>query len=1530
MKKFDTNRDGSIDYVEFVQALKHAGGRSKPQSTTTRTSLSNTDRPRLTSTDKASLSRIFRVTFGRKLEDRELRECRSMFRMVDNSDAGNVSVREFRRCVRDLDFNFGSRDIDLMVDILDKERTGKVDYRVLVHELQHFDPSRRSPRNKLDDSEDEVDLYATNSFRLGQRVQARFKGRSKYYPAKVTKVHKDGTYNLAYDDGDREQRVPGSYIKEAMSSPSNPADDSADMSDGSQSADFRTGDTIEARYKGGSKYFKGKIKRVHPGGQHYDILYDDGDRESRVSKHLIRKAPHGRHPQQKSEIPSKKYTVGQAVEARYKGGRRFYTGTVSRVYPNNTYDIKYDDGALERRVPQSLIRSPEDEDMGTSSQRLRVNDRVEARMNGGSRYVRGKITRENADGSFCITYDNGERERRVERRLIRKVLSFYEDSESDAVNDDALSFRLGERVEARYKRGSKFYPGKVAKVNRDGTYKVVFDDGDVDPSVEAASMRKLEAVLEPSFASGDEVEARYKGGRRYYKGIVTRAYPDGRCDIRYEDGDSEKRVDPTFIRVAESKANDKHSHKSRERFKRGQRVEARFKGKSKYYPGRILLVNRDGTYDIAYDDGDEEQAVMASFIRLPASSERDQDADRFTDENNAEDEPVLFKRGDRIQAQARHSNRFLSGRITSVNRDGTYDVTYDSGKRERRVLSRRVRKELTAFVDRLRAVIQEAVRKGVIRGSEHAFRLFDRERQGAVSRRDMCRALDRLEMEYTAEEVQFLFDQVDGGKSGRITRQAFARYMKKGVEDGASGEDSRSDVSGASVRRERSSRSGRKLSKERRGRSGSSSSSRNSKDSSDHERETRRSNGRRRSKSRSNSKSKTRHGARSRSRSRGRSRSKSKTRGRSKSRRRSRSSSLSSSNDSATSSSGSSAGGESWGSESEGEEVKIQVFQGLKRVVKQDKAGKYKKVFKSQDKSGSGVVDAKHACKIFKRLGVGSFSPEELTPLLDKRGRLKYRDLVKKSRDWSPSRAKMQGSTVELIEEKLLKELNKMKNDGETFGDVFDKIDTNNDGVISKRELSKALHKFGLELSKKDVSRLMAALDKNQDGRIQYDEFLNFCGEQKRKGKDRGAEVSIDGAAVKSLREERVVDEETLQNVQKIFRTAVDSGVVADYKDLFELLDCDKDGNVDEGDLNQALEKLKIDLTEEESLGVIQGINGSGAKRFTYKQFLLFLSSGKDREKWVKGLDGKVSGCTYIGEVESRLREKVRKSSLQKNRGKSAVLTKFKKHDSYNTGAVSKKDLKKVATACHWSLTEEDLKVLMARFDVKGHGKFSYKEFLSFLMLTDDAVYGVQQRVSELVRWITSNGATMEECFQMFDRQGRGKVSQDEFAAAMIKFGFPVTDMEVKELFRRVNVKRDGKLSFAEFCHAFKGSGSNPTVNAADKENCLNTLEEQSKILALASGKSHATGIYYDWTQGLAMGVGKSGLPFSPKGSVGAWLEEEASPLERRNFFAFLNMLSMFENRLQLQQKRSKKDMKDGQVVIQLGTKLKVAMKFII
>ncbi|CAN0526211.1 unnamed protein product, partial [Ectocarpus sp. 8 AP-2014] len=105
-------------------------------------------------------------------------------------------------------------------------------------------------------------------------------------------------------------------------------------------------------------------------------------------------------------------------------------------------------------------------------------------------------------------------------------------------------------------------------------------------------------------ARGDRVEARYRGrGTKFYKGRVSRINSDKTMDIAYDDGEKEIGIAAEHVRSLEPTAGDRGGRASK--MARGDRVEARYRGKgTRFYKGKISRVNSDQTFDIAYDDGE--------------------------------------------------------------------------------------------------------------------------------------------------------------------------------------------------------------------------------------------------------------------------------------------------------------------------------------------------------------------------------------------------------------------------------------------------------------------------------------------------------------------------------------------------------------------------------------------------------------------------------------------------------------------------------------------------------------------------------------------------------------------------------------------------------------------------------------------------------------------------------------------------------------------------------------------------------------
>lgn len=100
-----------------------------------------------------------------------------------------------------------------------------------------------STRDYVEEEEEDTEVLKSDSasrFLLGARIEGRYAGKSRWYKGYISRVNMDGTYDLAYDDGDTERCVPPGYVAPAAVD----SDDSKQSSSGPSSTpclslDFR-------------------------------------------------------------------------------------------------------------------------------------------------------------------------------------------------------------------------------------------------------------------------------------------------------------------------------------------------------------------------------------------------------------------------------------------------------------------------------------------------------------------------------------------------------------------------------------------------------------------------------------------------------------------------------------------------------------------------------------------------------------------------------------------------------------------------------------------------------------------------------------------------------------------------------------------------------------------------------------------------------------------------------------------------------------------------------------------------------------------------------------------------------------------------------------------------------------------------------------------------------------------------------------------------------------------------------------------
>jgi hypothetical protein len=191
-------------------------------------------------------------------------------------------------------------------------------------------------------------------------------------------------------------------------------------------------------------------------------------------------------------------------------------------------------------------------------------------------------------------------------------------------------------VEAQWKFGSDWYDAEVENQNSDGTYVLRYIDGDVDKAVSESKMRRVGEkassirprtstltiddpdmvwrALLPSdeLAPGATVQAKFEGSSEYYKAFVEEENRDGSYHLVYEDGDESDRVPMSQIKIQVKKAKKAASvaASTAQKHQKGDKVEFELfcvesdpRMQGKYKSATVVRVHeRKSKYDVQPDD----------------------------------------------------------------------------------------------------------------------------------------------------------------------------------------------------------------------------------------------------------------------------------------------------------------------------------------------------------------------------------------------------------------------------------------------------------------------------------------------------------------------------------------------------------------------------------------------------------------------------------------------------------------------------------------------------------------------------------------------------------------------------------------------------------------------------------------------------------------------------------------------------------------------------------------------------------------
>lgn len=514
---------------------------------------------------------------------------------------------------------------------------------------------------------------ATATLEEGSKVEGNYRGKGKWYRGVIDRIRADGTVDIDYDDGEREVRVTADHVR-LIGATANAAPAVVTQAP-TRTQELTEGAKVEGNYRSKGKWYPARVDRIRPDGT-LDLDYDDGEREVRVAKELVR-FPNAPVPVAATHM----MVEGLKVEGNYRGKGKWYPAQIGRVRPDGTFDLDYDDGEGEARVTADRIRvvAPTPEEQSATGGALKENDRVEANYRNRGKWYPGVIKTVRDDGTFDVKFDDGGFQAHVERDSIRGENGVT--ARESSASPDAMQVQTqGVAQQKPSKPGSSFTPTKGGR-----TYRVAM--GVEEPTVVTKEHLSSPRVLGSAAGIADSngatprsipvpvvgVEANYrnKGIWLTVKSVTDRG--NGKVDVVYSDGGVEEGISADRLRSSPTAAVD-----AVQKLLQVENVEVNYHGKGVWLPAKMVQKNANGTADVIYEDGEQEQGVEMKLIRSNSTA---------AEANDTPEEVETFKIGDHVIANYRLAGIFLPGVIEKVRADGTYDVLYDDGELEFRVPS---------------------------------------------------------------------------------------------------------------------------------------------------------------------------------------------------------------------------------------------------------------------------------------------------------------------------------------------------------------------------------------------------------------------------------------------------------------------------------------------------------------------------------------------------------------------------------------------------------------------------------------------------------------------------------------------------------------------------------------------------------------------------------------------------------------------------------------------------------------------------
>ena len=119
---------------------------------------------------------------------------------------------------------------------------------------------------------------------------------------------------------------------------------------------YTVNEVVEGKCCHWKHFYRGTVKKVNADGT-YEVHFDDGEVRHKFRPLHMRKVKFSNSKRPAKENRKSKYEVGQTVEGKCCGWKKFYKGVIRKDNGDDTYEIHFDDGETRKKFKSAFMRA---------------------------------------------------------------------------------------------------------------------------------------------------------------------------------------------------------------------------------------------------------------------------------------------------------------------------------------------------------------------------------------------------------------------------------------------------------------------------------------------------------------------------------------------------------------------------------------------------------------------------------------------------------------------------------------------------------------------------------------------------------------------------------------------------------------------------------------------------------------------------------------------------------------------------------------------------------------------------------------------------------------------------------------------------------------------------------------------------------------------------------------------------------------------------------------------------------------------